>query len=47
MALSRSRLTDQVINVSTGSTVGVVPIKNLGLYEGKIDKLGFAKAVII
>ena len=33
--------------VFTGSTVGVVPIKNLGLYEGKIDKLGFAKAVII
>jgi len=33
--------------VFTGSTVGVVPIKNLGLYEGKIDKLGSAKAVII
>jgi len=26
--------------VFTGSTVGVVPIKDKGLYEGKIDKLG-------
>lgn len=32
--------------VFTGSTVGVVPIKNKGLYIGKIDKLGFVKAVI-
>ena len=33
--------------VFTGSTVGVVPLKNLGLYEGKIDKLGSARAIII
>ena len=32
--------------VFTGSTVGVVPIKGRGLYTGKIDKLGFAKAII-
>ena len=32
--------------VFTGSTVGVVPIKSKGLYMGKIDKLGSAKAVI-
>ena len=32
--------------VFTGSTVGVVPIKNKGLYKGKIDKLGFVKANI-
>jgi len=32
--------------VFTGSTVGVVPIKSKGLYTGKIDKLGSAKAVI-
>ena len=32
--------------VFTGSTVGVVPIKSKGLYTGKIDKLGFAKAII-
>ena len=32
--------------VFTGSTVGVVPIKNKGLYTGKIDKLGFVKANI-
>ena len=32
--------------VFTGSTVGVIPIVNTGLYTGKIDKLGFAKAVI-
>ena len=33
--------------VFTGSTVGVVPIKNKGLYIGKIDKLGSVKANII
>ncbi len=32
--------------VFTGSTVGVVPIKSKGLYTGKIDKLGSAKAII-
>ena len=32
--------------VFTGSTVGVVPIKGRGLYTGKIDKLGTAKAII-
>ena len=32
--------------VFTGSTVGVVPIMGKGLYTGKIDKLGSAKAII-
>ena len=32
--------------VFTGSTVGVVPILGKGLYIGKIDKLGSAKAII-
>ena len=32
--------------VFTGSTVGVVPIKDKGLYIGKIDKLGSVKALI-
>ena len=32
--------------VFTGSTVGVVPILGNGLYTGKIDKLGSAKAII-
>ena len=32
--------------VFTGSTVGVVPILGKGLYNGKIDKLGSAKAII-
>ena len=32
--------------VFTGSTVGVVPIKGKGLYEGKIEKLGSVKAII-
>ena len=32
--------------VFTGSTVGVVPILGKGLYLGKIDKLGSAKAII-
>jgi len=32
--------------VFTGSTVGVVPILGKGLYTGKIDKLGSAKAII-
>ncbi|MDC0031305.1 fumarylacetoacetate hydrolase [Candidatus Pelagibacter sp.] len=33
--------------VFTGSTVGVVPILGKGLYNGKIDNLGSAKAIII
>ena len=32
--------------VFTGSTVGVVPILGKGLYVGKIDSLGTAKAII-
>ena len=32
--------------VFTGSSVGVVPIKGKGLYNGKVDKLGSVKAVI-
>ena len=32
--------------VFTGSTVGVVPILGKGLYNGKIEKLGSAKAII-
>ena len=32
--------------VFTGSTVGVVPILGKGLYTGKIDNLGLAKAII-
>ena len=32
--------------VFTGSTVGVVPILSKGLYIGKIDKLGSARAII-
>ena len=32
--------------VFTGSTVGVVAILGKGLYTGKIDKLGSAKAII-
>jgi 2-keto-4-pentenoate hydratase len=37
---------DKDFYVFTGSTVGVVPIKGRGLYIGKINKLGSAKAVI-
>ena len=37
---------DKSFYVFTGSTVGVVPILRKGLYTGKIDKLGSAKAVI-
>ena len=33
--------------VFTGSTVGIVPIKNKGLYIGRIDKLGSVKTNII
>ena len=32
--------------VFTGSTVGVVPILGKGLYLGKVDSLGTAKAII-
>tara|TARA_Y100000996_G_scaffold409074_1_gene389159 strand:+ start:83 stop:859 length:777 start_codon:yes stop_codon:yes gene_type:complete len=38
---------DKNFYVFTGSTVGVVPIKAKGLYEGKIEKLGSVKAKII
>ena len=37
---------DKDFYVFTGSTVGVVPIKAKGLYVGRIDKLGTAKATI-
>jgi 2-keto-4-pentenoate hydratase len=37
---------DKDFYVFTGSTVGVVPIKAKGLYIGRIDKLGAAKATI-
>jgi len=33
--------------VFTGSTVGVVPIKNKGKFIGQIEKIGSVKAVII
>ena len=32
--------------VFTGSTVGVVPLKNRGLYVGKIEKLGSVRAFV-
>ena len=32
--------------VFTGSTVGVVPILGKGLYTGKINKMGYVKAII-
>ena len=32
--------------VFTGSTVGVVPILGKGLYEGKVESIGSAKAII-
>jgi len=32
--------------VFTGSTVGVVPIKGNGIYNGNIEKLGSVKAII-
>jgi len=37
---------DKDFYVFTGSTVGVVPILGKGLYIGKIEKLGTAKAII-
>ena len=37
---------DKDFYVFTGSTVGVVPIKNKGKYIGKIDKIGSVKALI-
>jgi len=37
---------DKDFYVFTGSTVGVVPILSKGLYEGKIESLGSAKAII-
>jgi 2-keto-4-pentenoate hydratase len=38
---------DDNFYVFTGSTVGVVPILAKGLYQGKIDKLGQVKTIII
>ena len=38
---------DNNFYVFTGSTVGVVPILGKGLYQGKIDKLGQVKTIII
>ena len=32
--------------VFTGSTVGIVPLKNKGIYIGKIEKLGLVKTLI-
>ena len=32
--------------VFTGSTVGVVPLKNKGNYIAKIDKIGIVKSLI-
>ena len=37
---------DKDFYVFTGSTVGVVPILSKGLYIGKIEKLGTAKAIV-
>ena len=37
---------DKDFYVFTGSTVGVVPILGKGLYHGKVDSLGLAKAII-
>ena len=37
---------DKDFYVFTGSTVGVVPILGKGLYVGKVDQLGSAKAII-
>jgi len=37
---------DKNFYVFTGSTVGVVPILGKGLYVGKVDKLGYVKALI-
>tara|TARA_B100000073_G_scaffold322824_1_gene304455 strand:- start:102 stop:446 length:345 start_codon:yes stop_codon:yes gene_type:complete len=39
MALSRSRLTDQVVNVATGSTVGIVTVAS--------NKKVFVKSVVL
>ena len=37
---------DKDIYVFTGSTVGVVPILGKGLYVGKVESLGSAKAIV-
>jgi len=37
---------DKDFYIFTGSTVGVVPILGKGLYTGKVDQLGSAKAII-
>jgi len=38
---------DKSFYIFTGSTVGVTPILGKGIYQGKIDKLGFVKTKII
>ena len=37
---------DKDFYVFTGSTVGIVPLKNKGIYIGKIEKLGSVKTLI-
>ena len=45
--LKKDKVTlDKDFYVFTGSTVGVVPILGKGLYTGKVDQLGSAKAII-
>src|SRR5210317_1921768 len=45
--LKKDKVTlDKDFCVFTGSTVGVVPILGKGLYTGKVDQLGSAKAII-
>ena len=47
MNLKKDKVTlDKDFYVFTGSTVGVVPILGKGLYTGKVEKLGTAKAII-
>ena len=43
----KKKLLNKNFYIFTGSTVGVVPIKKKGLFEGKIEKLGKVKAKII
>ena len=45
-SLSTQILMSSMFYVFTGSTVGVVPILGKGLYTGKVDQLGSAKAII-
>ena len=46
--LKKDQITlDKDFYIFTGSTVGVTPILGKGIYQGKIEKLGFVKAKII